>query len=300
MPQIVGRIRKLVTGPNGTIMDLMTPARPKTSRSSRVPRPTRKPESAKPKGERLQEYSIDELARAASSTVRNVRAYQDRGLVPPPERRGRRGIYTESHLARIRLISQLLDRGYSLSNIGELLEAWQQGQELTQLLGLENALTSPWSDEVPGYITMPELLKLFPGSVTPETVRKVLELGLLQPDGLRFRMPSPRIIQAAGELARLGIPLGEMLDIIRMLRGNVERVAKEMVLLIEKYILNLFGDDNLPPPNEVPKLADTIWRLRPLVNMAVNAEVARAMEKTANQVLGDRLGYILEHLHDRP
>ena len=29
------------------------------------------------------EYTVDELARAAGSTVRNVRAYQDRGLLPP-------------------------------------------------------------------------------------------------------------------------------------------------------------------------------------------------------------------------
>ena len=277
-------------------MTVMKSARSKSTRAKRAPR---KLASAISKSPSPKEYSIDELARAAASTVRNVRAYQDRGLVPPPERRGRNGVYTESHLARIRLISQLLDRGYSLSNIGELISAWQQGQELTKLLGLENALTSPWSDEVPGHITMPELLKLFPGTVSAEAIRKVVELGLLVPDGLRFRMPSPRIIQAAGELAKLGIPLTEMLDVVRMLRGNVERVAKEMVLLIEKYILHLFGEGNLPPPEEVPKLADTIWRLRPLVNMAVNAEVARAMEKSANQVLGDRLAYIFEHLHDK-
>lgn len=285
-----------MTGCNGTIMLDMIPARPKPRKNARA---VRKPAVAKTKGERLQEYSIGELARAASSTVRNVRAYQDRGLVPPPERRGRNGIYTESHLARIRLISQLLDRGYSLSNIGELLDAWQQGQELTQLLGLEDALTSPWSDEVPGHITMPELLKTFGGSVTPETLRKVIELGVLQPDGSRFLMPSPRLIQAAGELAKLGIPLSEMLDIVRMLRGNVERVAKELVQLIEKYMFKDIGAGHLPPPADVPHLADAIWRLRPLVNMAVNAEVARAMERTANQVLGDRLSYILEHLHDK-
>lgn len=274
-------------------MAAMKSVRSKSGRASRKASPARD-KSAPPK-----EYSIDELARAASSTVRNVRAYQDRGLVPPPERRGRNGIYTESHLARIRLISQLLDRGYSLSNIGELLEAWQQGQELTQILGLENALTSPWSDEVPKHISMPELLKIFGGSVTPDTLRKVVDLGVLQPDGLRFLMPSPRMIQAAGELAKLGIPLSEMLDIVRMLRGNVERVAKELVQLIEKYMFKDFGAGHLPPPEDVPHISDAIWRLRPLVNMAVTAEVARAMEKTANQVLGDRLSYILEHLHDK-
>jgi DNA-binding transcriptional MerR regulator len=229
-----------------------------------------------------------------------VRAYQDRGLIPPPERRGRRGVYRESHLARLKLIGQLLDRGYSLGNIGELLDAWQGGRDLTQLLGLEEAITSPWSDEVPGTISLVELGRMFKNDLTPDNLRKVVELGILQPDGLRFRMPSPRIVQAASELARIGIPLSEMLDIVRMLRGNVERVARELVLLIEKHILNLTGPDNLPPREEVPKIAATIWRLRPLVNMAVNAEVARAMEKSANQVLGDRLAYILEHLHDPP
>src|SRR5689334_12317394 len=60
------------------------------------------------------EYTVDELARAAETTVRNVRAYQDRGLLAPPERRGRSGIYTDSHLSRLRIIGQLLERGYTL------------------------------------------------------------------------------------------------------------------------------------------------------------------------------------------
>ena len=34
------------------------------------------------------EYTIDELARAAESTTRNIRAYQDRGLLPPPTKAG--------------------------------------------------------------------------------------------------------------------------------------------------------------------------------------------------------------------
>ncbi len=89
------------------------------------------------------EYSIDELARAASTTVRNVRAYQDRGLLPPPERRGRVGIYGESHLSRLRIIGQLLARGFTLVSIGELINAWESGSDLGGLLGLESAVSSP-------------------------------------------------------------------------------------------------------------------------------------------------------------
>ena len=184
------------------------------------------------------EYSIDELARAGKSTVRNVRAYQDRGLLLPPERRGRAGIYTETHLARLRLINQMLDRGYTLANIAELIAAWEQGQDLRQLLGLERALTTPWAEDMPAYFTGPQLLKMFGKALTPEAMRKALELDVLQVDGLRFKAPRPQFIHAGVKLVAMGIPMTELLDIVRMLRGNVERVANELVQLIVKYVFD--------------------------------------------------------------
>ena len=36
-----------------------------------------------------EEVTIDELARLTGATVRNIRAYQSRGLLPPPEIRAR-------------------------------------------------------------------------------------------------------------------------------------------------------------------------------------------------------------------
>ncbi|MGH8454438.1 MAG: MerR family transcriptional regulator, partial [Nevskiales bacterium] len=163
-----------------------------------------------------QEYSVDQLARAADATVRNVRAYQDRGLLPPPERRGRAGIYTEAHLARLRLIGQLLKRGYTLGNIAELITAWERGQDLRELLGLESALTMPWSEELPAYFTMPELMKMFGRNLSADAVaaaiRKAVELDVLQADGLRFRAPRPQFIHAGEQLVAMGIPLTELLD----------------------------------------------------------------------------------------
>jgi len=248
--------------------------------------------------EARREFRVDELARAAGTTVRNLRAYQDRGLLPPPERRGRTGYYTSAHLARLRLIGALLNRGYSIANIGELLEAWHSGGDLGALLGLESAITSPWSDEEPQYVSLPQLMKDFGRQLTPASLARVISLGIVELDGTRARVPSMRMLFAARELNEAGIPLDEMLNIVRMLRGNVERVANEMVLLIVKHVFDPLGD-GLPPARDVPRLADLIWRLRPLVNMAVNAEVARAMGEAANRHLGDRLSYVLDHLHER-
>lgn len=251
------------------------------------------------------EYTVDELARAADATVRNVRAYQDRGLLPPPEKRGRTGIYTSDHLARLRLINQLLDRGYTLGNIAELIAAWEKGQNLRDLLGLESAITSPWSEELPGYFTMPEIISMFAKreklTEIPELLRRVTELGILQADGLRFRAPRPRLVHAAAQLVAMGIPLSALLDILRMLRGNVERVANELVQLALRYVLTHHLKDGLPKANEVSKIAELIWKLRPIADVAVDAEVARAMELAVQKYLGDILSSVFEQLpNQRP
>lgn len=248
---------------------------------------------------RPEEYSIDELARAASATVRNIRAYQDRGLLPPPARRGRRGVYNADHLSRLRIISRLLDRGYTLANIDELIATWEQGRDIGQILGLEAAVASPWSDEVPDYVTLPQLVAKFGAAFSGAGLKKAVELDVIQPDGLRFRVPSPRMLYAGAELVAAGIPLEEMLDVVAYLRGNVEQAAEEMVRLIARHVFDKYGDD-LPPAEDLPELSDLIWRLRPLVEMAVLPEVARAMEKAASALLGDRLAQVLEHLHDPP
>ncbi|NGO67532.1 MerR family transcriptional regulator, partial [Streptomyces boncukensis] len=78
----------------------------------------------------LSEYRIEDLAHHSGATVRTIRAYQDRGLLPKPERRGRANVYDDSHLARLRQIADLLERGYTLASIKELLQAWDEGRGL--------------------------------------------------------------------------------------------------------------------------------------------------------------------------
>lgn len=249
------------------------------------------PEAKKPR----REYSIDELARIAGTTVRNVRAYQDRGVLPPPERRGRKGIYTDVHLELLKVIGHLLDRGYTLSNIGELLSAVEQGHDLKQLMGLEAAIASPWTGEIPKYFTVTELSRLFGIKITLTNLGaldRAVKLGILEREGTRFRAESPRLLHVASELTQMGIPLDDLLEILRMMRGNVQRVADELLKRIVP-IFDRYGD-KLPPPEDVPELADLVWRLRPLAEAAMNIEAMMAIEKAANRFLGDRVAHVIE------
>ena len=77
---------------------------------------------------------IDELAAEVGTTARNIRVYQERGLLPPPERRGRTAYYGTEHKRRLLLILRLLDRGYTFATIEELLIAQRHGFTLTDLL----------------------------------------------------------------------------------------------------------------------------------------------------------------------
>lgn len=92
------------------------------------------------------EYRLEGLAQASGATVRTIRAYQDRGLLPRPERRGRANVYGDAHLARLRQIADLLDRGYSLASVKELLEAWNTGRGLGGVLGLVAEVHGPRTD----------------------------------------------------------------------------------------------------------------------------------------------------------
>lgn len=243
------------------------------------------------------EYTIDELARAANTTVRNIRAYQDKGLLAPPELRGRKGFYFNTHLARLRVIAGLLDRGYSLSSIKELITALENGIDLRYLMGLESALSSPWTDEEPMLVPMTELISMFGSSLTAEAVLRANELDLMRPEGAMVKVRSMRTLRAGAELVATGIPLEELLDIVRMLRGNVERVANELVRLVGDHVLANYETEELPPTEDFPKLADLVWRLRPLAEMAVHAELARAMENAATRLLSDRLEKIIERMN---
>lgn len=243
------------------------------------------------------EFTIDELARAAGTTVRNVRAYQERGLLPAPKKRGRVGIYGPEHLARLKTIGPMLERGYSLANVGELIEAWEKGHDIGKLLGLEVALTSPWTDEQPQQITKAQLQELFGESLTPEAMMKAVEYGVVKLDGEDIIVPSMKLLRAGALIASEGVPLTELLDVVARLRGTIDRVATDLLELAVRYVFDRYGKGTLPPAEDVPRLAELIWQCRPLVMQAVDTEVAHAMEKAAEKFIGEKLSNVLEQLH---
>lgn len=242
------------------------------------------------------EYTVEELALAANTSVRNIRAYQDKGLLPPPTLRGRKGIYSNQHLSRLRVIADLLDRGYTLASILDLISGLEQGVGLSEILGMESAINSPWAKEAPEVISMAQMIKLFGLQLTPAAIKLAGELGVATIQGTQVRVSSMSTLKVAADLCATGIPLIDQLEILRMSRDNVEKVAKEFVRLISENVLKPYEQKSLPPKEEFPKIIDLIWRMRPMAEIVVKAELGRAMDMAASSILADQLEGIMNSL----
>src|ERR1700736_5022968 len=77
-----------------------------------------------------EELTIDELAQLMGLPSSTIRLYRTKGLLPPPQRRGRSAFYGPGHVARVDLIGRLQERGFSLAAIAELVQQWEEGRSL--------------------------------------------------------------------------------------------------------------------------------------------------------------------------
>ncbi|HUQ62750.1 MAG TPA: MerR family transcriptional regulator [Acidimicrobiales bacterium] len=223
--------------------------------------------------------TVDELAREAGTTTRNVRAYQTRGLLPPPNVVGRVGYYDRAHLARLSYIDRLQQRGFSLAAIRDLLAAWDEGKSLTDVLGFEEALTAPWSDEEPRSFTRDELVELFPELAGDDThLRRAVEVGLLVEKGDCYEAPSPELVRVGAELVASGIPLPATIDEYEKMAADLRRIAERLVKMFEDNVWEPFVAAGFPP-DRLPAVTAALQRVRPLASSAVVAELARAMER---------------------
>src|SRR3954453_9100758 len=68
------------------------------------------------------QLTIEQLAQETGMSVRNIRAHQSRGLLPPPELRARTGYYGSAHVTRLRLIQEMQTAGFNLAAIKHLLQ----------------------------------------------------------------------------------------------------------------------------------------------------------------------------------
>jgi DNA-binding transcriptional MerR regulator len=177
------------------------------------------------------ELTVDELASRAGLPVRTIREYQTIGLLPPPERRGRVGIYRSAHLARLQLIGRLQDRGYSLAGIRDLVGSWRDGADLGEVLGLE-ADQLVHLDEPGAPATPDQLADLLP-TLVPHRLDDLLASGVIETCGPgRYCVPSPSLLQLAVDAISTGYDPDRVLALLTTIRDATSVIAGATVALL--------------------------------------------------------------------
>jgi DNA-binding transcriptional MerR regulator len=231
------------------------------------------------------EYTIDELARLAGTTTRNIRAHQSRGLLPAPRLAGRVGYYSQEHLDRLQHIAKLQERGFSLASIQDLLEAQQRGMGLTEVLGLEVELSRPWVEEKPGFVSADELASDFPETVEhPALVEEAVRLGVIEPDEGGYRIPSPRLYKVGVELVEAGYPLEIVLEQGEALKADMDAIAVRFLDYFTRYVWEPAFKGEVGPA-QIARLTETIQRLRPIGSESVEIFLAQAMDRLVAEAM---------------
>lgn len=214
----------------------------------------------------VREYRMEELAEEAGITVRTLRFYRERKLIPPPRREGRIAWYDEHHLARLRTITGLLERGHTLTAIAELTDAFEHGRDVGELLGL----TGEPTEETPVRLTPEELADYFEGEVTPENLQAALDLGYIGTDGDEIVHISRRLLEVSAQLVREGVPLAAVMTAGRRVREHADALAELFLTTVHEYKADADMD-----------------KLRPLAKAVVEAELSMAMDR---RIAADRAG----------
>ena len=224
---------------------------------------------------RTGELTIDELARETGMTVRNIRAHQSRGLLPPPDVRARTGYYGPEHTARLRLIQDLQAEGFNLKSIERLIVASNGTSE--QVLEFGRAVLTAFVQEEPELATRDELTTRL-RSTDERAIKKAERLELIRPlgDG-RYEVPSPTLLRAGEELAAMGVPPMHALAVAEQIQRHTRAIAESFVRLFMEDVAGGEIDPAGRTPQEWDQLSDALARLRPLASEAVGAAFQQTM-----------------------
>ena len=177
-------------------------------------------------------YSVEDLALRAEISVDTIRYYQGLGLISPPQKNGRRAVYSDEHISRLEEIRKLAFEGFSLRQISLLKEAVLDGNtsdDLKNLIAEDAKSRSLSRAEVAEKASVPESL-----------VALLCDNGLLQPlfydEEPRFDESSVSMVEAGIAIANAGVPLEELVSLAQYHSSNVNEVVDRAIDLFEEHI----------------------------------------------------------------
>jgi DNA-binding transcriptional MerR regulator len=242
------------------------------------------------------EYRIEDLARLAGTTTRNIRVYRDRGLLPPPLRVGRIALFNDTHLTRLRLITSMLDRGYNIAHVREMLSAWEEGKDLGDVLGLESAIVGTWTSEKSRTMPLAEAQRLINDT---NAFDRLVGLQVIHVVDGQATITRPKLIEAFNEIRGYGLSLDKMIDLHENIVPLIDQISEMLVRTGAEHVRDSIKPrEALPADTEIAELITMLVRFRTQAVASVTATLASSIETTIESLVSQILAEYLERTPD--
>lgn len=224
--------------------------------------------------------TLDQLAALSGMTARNVRAHQERGLLPPPQVRGRTGWYTQDHLDRLRMVAELQAEGLSLAAVQRTMQDVPHGRA-GQALAVRRTLLEGWDDERPEVFSSAELRAWF-GDDLEEILDRAGSMGLVTRLEEGVEVLAPSLLAALRDLLALGVPASAVLDVQQRLAKATDEIARTFADFVLGHV---WQEEDPAAAHNLLELGELVTTLRPLAVRATVTNLGRSLSKQVERSL---------------
>jgi DNA-binding transcriptional MerR regulator len=228
--------------------------------------------------------TIDQLAERTGVSVRTIRFYAGRGLLPAPQLRGRTGLYGPGHVARLSLVCELSALGFTLAAIEAHLQRLPVDAGADEL-ALHRALLTPWVPEQVEELPVDELERRAGRTLHPADLEALEGLGVITrlPDGVRLH--GPAVLGQGLEVLESGLPTETWRRAHAIIERHTTALAEDLMTMFQDEVLQPYRDRGRPA-DERARLAAALAHLKPITVRGVVTAFGRAVNRTIRQRLG--------------
>jgi DNA-binding transcriptional MerR regulator len=203
--------------------------------------------------------TLEELTERVGMSVRNVRFYTTKGLVPPPLRRGRSGYYSADHVARLQLVQELQGHGFTLSAI-EKYVAGIPSDASPEDIALHRTMLAPWMADSWEELSRGSLEQRAGRPLSSDDLDTLAALGVLRHAGRgRFRASMSQLRVGLG-LLDLGYPIEAARAAADVYAAHGRAIAEELYELFRTRVWPVYKEQGVSPE----KIQEVVERLKPL------------------------------------
>ncbi|HEY0774155.1 MAG TPA: MerR family transcriptional regulator [Nocardioidaceae bacterium] len=230
-----------------------------------------------------EEMTLDELTTRVGMSVRNVRFYTTKGLVPPPVRRGRSGYYCADHVARLELVRELQAHGFTLSAIEGYMRRIP-ADATPETIALHRTLLAPWMPELPETISRKELVRRAGRPLSDDDLATLNVLGIVYPTKQGKFQVAVAHLSMALQLLELGLPHDTAIAAQEIFAAHGRAIAEELTDLFKKQVWPVYKEQGVPADH----VREMVEKFKPVSVAALVASYETAVDEMKRETVARR------------